>query len=165
MTPDEQLDRDFARLASTLDYPVYIVSTRVQGEASGCLIGFGTQCSVHPHRFLACLSKKNHTFEVGMQATLLAVHVVEEANKPLAELFGGETGDAVDKFERVRWKDVEGVPILEDCPRWFIGKVLQRLDLGDHMGHLLEPVRVAPGPGSEQLTYQQARQISPGHAP
>lgn len=121
----EQLDRDFARLASSLDYPVYIVTTRVQAEASGCLIGFGTQCSVHPHRFPACLSKKNHTFEVGMQAT------------QVAELFGGETGDAVDKFERVRWKDVEGVPILEDCPRWFIGK----------------------------LTCQQARQISPGHAP
>jgi len=162
---DTQAGKDFARLAATLDYPVYVVTTCVQGELTGCLIGLGIQCSIHPPRFLACLSKKNHTFALAQRATALAVHVVEERNRTLAELFGGTTGDTVDKFSRTRWQDVDGMPILQDCARWFIGAVVQRLDLGDHVGHLLEPLKVAPGNTSAQLTYQQARNIHPGHDP
>lgn len=159
------IEQEFRRLSATLDYPVYVVTTMVDGRRSGCLIGFGTQCSVHPPRFLACLSKKNHTYPVAMRATRLAVHVVDQAQHPLAELFGGETGDEVDKFSRTRWHEVDGLPILDDCPRWFTGNVIGRVDLGDHMGHLLEPVRVAPGEPHWQLTYQQARDIHPGHKP
>jgi flavin reductase (DIM6/NTAB) family NADH-FMN oxidoreductase RutF len=88
----------FARFARSLDYPLYIVTTAVQAERSGCLIGFATQCSIRPPRFLACLSKKNHTFELAQRAAVLAVHRVDEGRKQLAGLFGGETGDEVDKF-------------------------------------------------------------------
>jgi flavin reductase (DIM6/NTAB) family NADH-FMN oxidoreductase RutF len=165
MKPAAEIAKDFSRLSKTLDYPVYVVTTCVDGERTGCLIGFGTQCSVHPPRFLACLSKKNHTFGIAMRASTLAVHVVEKDNKGLAELFGGETGDVVDKFAQTGWRGVAGMPVLTDCTRWFVATVLQRIDLGDHVGHLLEPISVAPGPASEQLTYQKARDITPGHDP
>ena len=155
----------FARLVADLDYPLYVVTTAVQKEPTGCLIGFATQCSIHPPRFLAGISKKNHTFQLAGRAAVFAVHVVDEENKAIAELFGGETGDEVDKFARVRWRYVDGVPILDDCPRWFTGVVLEHIDLGDHVGHLLEPLRVEAGPVSGQLTYQQARDIEPGHKP
>jgi flavin reductase (DIM6/NTAB) family NADH-FMN oxidoreductase RutF len=155
----------FARLAATLDYPLYVATTAVQGQRSGCLIGFATQCSIHPPRFLACISKKNHTFELALRAVAMAVHVVERKNKDIAELFGGESGDDVDKFARVRWHTAHGVPVLDDCERWFAGTVLQRIDLGDHMGFLLEPVEIAPGAASGQLMFQQARDIEAGHKP
>lgn len=155
----------FARLVASLDYPLYVVTTAVENEPTGCLIGFATQCSIHPPRFLACISKKNHTFQLARRAAVFAVHVVDEKNKAIAELFGGETGDEVDKFARVRWHYVDGVPILDDCPRWFTGSVLEQIDLGDHVGHLLEPLKVEAGSVSEQLTYQQARDIEPGHRP
>jgi flavin reductase (DIM6/NTAB) family NADH-FMN oxidoreductase RutF len=155
----------FTRFATSLDYPLYVATTSVDGQRSGCLIGFATQCSIHPPRFLACISKRNHTFQLAPQASRIAVHVVEETNRPLAELFGGETGDQIDKFSRVRWREVQGVPVLEDCARWFIGSVLQQVDLGDHLGCLLEPLDVEAGAPDAQLTYQQARDISPGHKP
>lgn len=155
----------FERLAATLDYPVYIVTTAVQNEPSGCLIGFATQCSIHPPRFLACLSKKNHTLRLAKRAATIAVHVVEDKDKKIAELFGGETGDEVDKFARVGWRLVHGVPILDACERWFVGSVLERIDFGDHVGFLLEPIDLEQTSASEQLTYQRARDIEPGHEP
>ena len=155
----------FARLVATLDYPLYVVTTAVADEKSGCLIGFATQCSIHPPRFLACISKKNHTFQLVQRATALAVHVVDERNKDLAELFGGETGDEVDKFTRVDWHAVDGVPVLDACERWFVGSVLERIDLGDHLGMLLAPIDVEPSADTGQLTFQQARDIRPGHKP
>jgi flavin reductase (DIM6/NTAB) family NADH-FMN oxidoreductase RutF len=155
----------FERLVATLDYPLYVVTTAVQDEPAGCLIGFATQCSIHPPRFLACISKKNHTLPLASQAAFVAVHVIEEKDKQIAELFGGETGDEVNKFARVSWHSVDGVPILDACQRWFVGSVLQRIDLGDHVGFLLEPADTGQGAGAEQLTFQRARDIEPGHEP
>lgn len=155
----------FARLVATLDYPLYVVTTAVADQKSGCLIGFATQCSIRPPRFLACISRKNHTFELVLRATALAVHIIGEKNRDIAELFGGETGDDIDKFAQVRWHLVDGVPVLEACERWFVGSVLERIDLGDHMGLLLAPLEVEHTAESGQLTFQQALSIDPGHKP
>ena len=143
----------FEHLVATLDYPLYAVTTAVEQQPSGCLIGFATQCSIHPPRFLACLSKKNHTFSAALGASTLAVHIIEKKDKPLAELLGGETGDEVDKFSRVRWHFVHGVPIFDACERWFVGSVLERIDFGDHVGFLLEPIDTGHEASSEQLTF------------
>jgi flavin reductase (DIM6/NTAB) family NADH-FMN oxidoreductase RutF len=161
----QQPQGPFQRLVATLDYPVYIVTAAARNETSGCLIGFATQCSIHPPRFLACLSKKNRTLAIARRADVLGVHVVDEKNRDLAELFGGETGDEVDKFARVTWHYEHGVPILDDCERWFAGTVLGRIALGDHVGFLLEPIDAEKEGQSEQLTFQEARNIEPGHPP
>ena len=60
---------------------------------------------------------------------------------------------------------MHGVPVLDACERWFAGTVLDRIDLGDHLGILLSPVDVEPRSATDQLTYQQARDIEPGHRP
>jgi flavin reductase (DIM6/NTAB) family NADH-FMN oxidoreductase RutF len=155
----------FEQLVATLDYPVYVVTTATEDERSGCLIGFATQCSIRPPRFLACISKKNHTLGVARRAAVIAVHVVEEKNRDIADLFGGETGDEVDKFARTRWHLAHGVPIIDACERWFAGAVLQQIDFGDHVGFLLEPIESEQSSASEQLTFQKARDIEPGHEP
>ena len=155
----------FERLVATLDYPLYVVTTALQNRPAGCLIGFATQCSIHPPRFLACISKKNHTLLLAHRAALLAVHIIEEKDKNIAELFGGETGDEVDKFARVSWHLAHGVPILDACQRWFAGSILEQIDLGDHVGFLLEPIGTKQNATSEQLTFQRARDIEPGHKP
>ena len=155
----------FERLVATLDYPLYVVTTALQDQPTGCLIGFATQCSIHPPRFLACISKKNHTLLLARRAACVAVHIIEEQDKNIAELFGGETGDEVDKFARVSWHWAHGVPILDSCQRWFAGSVLQQIDLGDHLGFLLEPIDTEQSATSQQLTFQRARDIEPGHKP
>ena len=155
----------FERLAATLDYPLYVVTTALGNQRAGCLIGFATQCSIHPPRFLACISKKNHTLMLAQRAARVAVHIIEEKDKNLAELFGAETGDEVDKFARANWRSEHAVPILDACRRWFVGAVLEQIDLGDHVGFLLEPIDAEQKAISKQLTFQRMRDIEPGHQP
>lgn len=155
-----------AKLVADLEYPMYIVTAAARGARSGCLVGFGTQTSIHPERFLACVSRKNHTFPVACEAELLAVHVLsdEPRERELAELFGGESGDELDKFERVAWHEGPGgVPLLDEIPNRMVGRVLERLDLGDHVGFLLEPIQVEKGGDFEELGFQEAKGIEPGH--
>lgn len=154
----------FADLVGDLDYPMMIVTAAAGGERAGCLVGFATQCSIDPPRFAVWISRKNHTFRVARRAGVLAVHFLSSTDRPLAELFGGSTGDDVDKFARCRWRDgPEGVPVLKACGRWFAGNVLEQFPTEDHVGFLLAPVSVEVGAWGGQLGFQAARDISPGH--
>jgi flavin reductase (DIM6/NTAB) family NADH-FMN oxidoreductase RutF len=154
----------FERLVATLDYPLFVVTTAADGERSGCLIGFATQCSIHPPRFLACLSVKNRTFDVARRAEYLVVHVLRDDDKETAELFGGETGDEVDKFAMTGWRPGPGgAPVLESAEGWFAGRILEIVDLGDHHGFVLDPVDAEGASPGDELSFQQAKDIDAGH--
>jgi len=156
----------YEALVGELNYPVFIVTVAHGGTRDGCLIGFAAQVSIDPQRFLACLSDKNRTYRVAADgAEHLAVHVVPPDAHDLAELFGGRTGDDIDKFERCDWHEgPHGQPILDRCPTWFVGRVLERTRLGDHVGFLLEPVAAEHG-GEGFLAVNDALDIDAGHDP
>ena len=95
---DNTLGTDaFEQLVSLLDYPMYVVTTRTGEESAGCLVGFTSQVSIRPRRFLVGLSKRNHTYRVARRSEHLAVHLLPRRHRELARLFGSETGDHVDK--------------------------------------------------------------------
>jgi flavin reductase (DIM6/NTAB) family NADH-FMN oxidoreductase RutF len=153
----------FDTLVGRLDYPMFIVTVGDERERAGCLVGFATQCSVDPPRFAVCLSKNNRTFRVANDVDAMGVHVVPEDAGDLAGLFGGETGDDTEKFARCEWQPgPSGIPVLERCPAWFAGSVLERLDAGDHMLFLLEPFAGEAGEGG-QFSSLLAMRIEPGH--
>ncbi len=158
---------DFQRLMAQLDYSLFIVTTACNGERSGCLVGFASQVSIHPPRFLVGLSVKNRTYRVANAgAEVLVVHFVPEQAEDLAELFGGETGDEVDKFARSRWREGPGgAPVLTDLEDWFAGRVLERIPFGDHCGFLLEPIDGETHRSGSPLTFRRAKRIEPGHEP
>ena len=157
---------DFERVASALD-PAMVIVTAAAGERKGgCLVGFHTQVSIDPPRMLVCISQSNHTHEVAEDASVLAVHVVPEERRGIAELFGGETDDEVNKFERGRWTEgPQGVPLLDDCPVRFAGRILNMTDFGDHTGFLLKPVRGGDARDGDEapLRLEEAEEIDPGH--
>lgn len=150
----------FDELVGALDYPMFIATVR----GDGCLVGFATQCSIDPPRFLACLSNKNRTYRLAREAEHMAVHVVPADRMDLAELFGGETADEVDKLARCEWREGPGgVPVLAGCPSWLAGRIVSRADFGDHVGFVLDVVEARDGATSDLLRFQQARRIEPGH--
>ncbi|MDX6671188.1 MAG: hypothetical protein QOI91_1551 [Solirubrobacteraceae bacterium] len=154
----------FERLVGTLDYPMFIVTAAAGPERAGCLVGFATQASIHPPRFLVCLSDKNRTYRVAREAETLAVHFLAADQEELAELFGGETGDEVDKLARVAWRPGPGgAPLLDDCGNRFAGRILERLPFGDHVGFLLEPLEADVAGDFDELAFHRARRIEPGH--
>ncbi len=155
----------FDDLVGGLDYPMYLVTATAGGERAGCLVGFGTQTSIHPPRYLVLISEQNHTWTVAVRATHLAVHIPTAANAELVTLFGSTSGSTTDKFARCAWHEgPAGVALLDDCPQWFCGRVLARLDgLGDHTGFLLEPVAAGPEHALGQFGFQQAQVLPAGH--
>ena len=156
----------FDAVTAELDPPLFAVTCRAaDGRPAGCLVGFASQCSIAPPRFLACISRANHTYAAAADAGVLAVHLVPREAAALARLLGGETDDEVDKFGRCAWHSGPfGAPILDDCPNWFVGRVRDRLAFGDHVGFLLDPVAAGHRPGHVALGQRRAAaEIAPGH--
>lgn len=155
----------FDNLVALLDYPMFVVTTVAHDHPSGCLVGFTSQTSINPPRFLVGLSRRNHTFTVAQESEYLAIHLLPRDELALAKLFGEKTGDETDKFAECAWHSgPEGMPILDAAPAWFVGRVIQRFDLGDHVGHLIEPVAgSAPDELDALITFSDVRDLEPGH--
>jgi flavin reductase (DIM6/NTAB) family NADH-FMN oxidoreductase RutF len=161
---DAATQEAFEALVGELDYPMLVVTAAAEGEPAGCLVGFASQAAIDPPRFLVCLSDKNRTFRAAREAEVLGVHFLGAADDDLARLFGGETGDEVDKFSHVSWKaGPDGAPLLDRCPNRFAGRVLDRRPVGDHVAFLLEPVLAEHGGELGQFEFHRAKRIDPGH--
>jgi flavin reductase (DIM6/NTAB) family NADH-FMN oxidoreductase RutF len=161
-------EKALQRLAAATDTPMAVVTAAApDGRRSGCLVGFWTQCSIHPPRVLACISKANHTLAVADDAPVLAVHWLADDDRDMAELFGGETGDEVDKFEHCSWAPgPSGVPVLDGVKGWVAGPVVGRFEAGDHVAFVVDAEKgAALEPGSDELGFQAVKDLEPGHEP
>ncbi len=155
----------FHAFTAGLDYPMFVVTAAADGDRDGCLVGFASQVSITPDRFLVCLSDKNRTYRIAHRAATLAVHALRRDQIALARLFGGETGDDTDKLSRCAWSPGPGDSVvLDDAPAWFVGEVLDRVPFGDHTGFLLAPDRAHGSTrGLSLLAFSDATSIDPGH--
>lgn len=158
---------DFAELMQKADQPMVVVTTASDGRRAGCLVGFHSQSSIDPARYSIWLSKANRTFGLAVHARVFAVHFLADVDRDLAELFGGETGDEIDKFERC---DVsfgpDGVPLLARCPHFFVARRVASFDDGgDHVCFTLEVVESASPADLRPLRVSDVEHISPGHEP
>ena len=152
-------------LTGELDYPMVIVTAAHDGERSGCLVGFHTQCSIDPFRWAVWLSKVNHTHAVAKCSTVLALHFPSGDDVDVAQLFGEETGDDVDKFAQCDWTPGPGgVPLLGRVTSRLIGRVVDTIDDGgDHECFVLADLEQHHESPLRQLGFQQVRDLDAGH--
>jgi flavin reductase (DIM6/NTAB) family NADH-FMN oxidoreductase RutF len=156
---------DFDQLMGQLNSPMVVVTTASAGARSGCLVGFHTQSSIRPARYAIWLSKANHTFRLAVLADTFAVHLLGEGDRHLAELFGSQTGDSIDKFEHCEWREgPDGVPLLDDCLNRFTARRVALLDDGgDHVCLIVEPTGAERSSPFSPMTFQQVRDLDAGH--
>ena len=156
----------FDDVVAALDTAMVVVTTAAGGERAGCLVGFHCQSSIEPRQYAVWLSKANHTYRVALLAEHVAVHPLGEGDRDLAELFGGRTGDEVDKFQLCDWEEGPGgVPLLTGTTGGHV--VLRRLALmdvsGDHTCLVGEPVLAVKGSADRPLRLGAVESIPPGH--
>lgn len=158
-----------AELVAAMDGAMVVVTAcGASGERDGCLVGFHSQCSIDPPRYAVWLSVANRTYELATGATHLAVHLLGRGETGLARHFGALTGDATDKLATVAWTaGPDGVPLLDDLPARFVGRIESRAAAagGDHHLFVLDVVVAdAPPPPADVLRLSDATHIDPGHA-
>lgn len=128
----------------SLDHPIAIVTAATRRETNGCLAGFFTRSGIEPPRLTVYLAKREPTCAVARKAPHLMVHVLNRRQHDLAACFASREDAEVDPLEQVRWRPgPDGrTPRLVDVDAWIFGKVVSRHDTGDHLGFVLDPLRV-----------------------
>jgi flavin reductase (DIM6/NTAB) family NADH-FMN oxidoreductase RutF len=145
------------------NYPLYVITTSVGDEVSGCLAGFVTQCSIEPLRFIVCISKVNYTFRVAERSKSLALHLLGSGQDDVASLFGEVSGNEADKFAQVRWsRGLTGAPILADCAAWAEGSIINRMSSGDHEAFLMTVSAGGRGDNKGRLMFRDAVELQAG---
>jgi flavin reductase (DIM6/NTAB) family NADH-FMN oxidoreductase RutF len=165
MSPVDTDPPAFESLMDDVDHAMVIVTTAVDDVRSGCLVGFHSQCGIEPPRYAVWLSTANHTYRVAARAETFVVHFARPDDLTLAEVFGGESGDDVDKFSQCAWTaGPDGVPLLDACPDRFVGRRVDLVDVGaDHACLVLAPTSGGRGEGDGWLLASQTRHIRAAH--
>jgi flavin reductase (DIM6/NTAB) family NADH-FMN oxidoreductase RutF len=156
---------DFNTLMAALDSPLIVVTTADERERAGCLVEFHAQSSIDPQRYCVWLSKANYTYRVALHSSHLVIHFLTADDLPLADLFGTQTGDTVDKFAGLPVDSGPGgAPVLRQCPNWLAVRRIALLDEGgDHVCLTTEPVTAQAAGPFRPLRISQAGHLRAGH--
>lgn len=161
---------NFQRLMDRSNPALVVVTAAHGSQMDGCVVGFHCQAGMEPPRYAVWLSRVNRTYEIAVAASTLGVHFLSASDQPLAQHFGSQTGDEVDKFTDLEWhRGPDGVPLLQQCSHRLVLErhVVVDAASNDHICWLGTVVDVA-APGSvdaefELLRLQAGDSISPGH--
>jgi flavin reductase (DIM6/NTAB) family NADH-FMN oxidoreductase RutF len=158
-------EHDFTTLMTALDSPLIVVTAADERERAGCLVEFHVQSSIEPQRYCVWLSKANYTYRVALNSSHLVIHFLTVADLLLAELFGTQTGDTVDKFAGLPVDSGPGgAPVLRQCPNWLAVRRIALLDEGgDHVCLTTEPVAAQAAGPFRPLRLSQAGHLRAGH--
>jgi flavin reductase (DIM6/NTAB) family NADH-FMN oxidoreductase RutF len=162
-----EIQEPFDRMMAALDPPMAVVTVADGDERAGCLVGFHCQSGIDPLRYCVFVSKANRTFEVMQRCAALAVHVLGAGDADLAELFGAESGDEVDKFDRTPFElHPAGPPLLLRLPHRIVGRRVGVLDDGgDHVCVTIEVVSASAVGPLTPLRLDVVEGLRPGHLP
>lgn len=164
----QAIEDAYNRVIQPVDPVAIIVTCASGGDKAGCLVTFSGPCSIEPPRYAVWLSHRNHTYQVALKAGELIVHLLTHDDLPLAEVFGGVSGLAEDKFGRVPWRDCDGIPLLPGHGGWLRGRIRSRVPGraetgGDHTCFVLEPAAAGGESGAGRpLRMSDVRHIQPG---
>lgn len=159
-----QNESQFESLKLSANPPMILVTTAVNDELAGCLVGFHAQSSMQPLQYSFWLSKANHTYVAALRASHFVAHFLTANDLNLAEHFGGSTGHRHNKFAEPKYRlDAHGTPVLLQCQHRLTLERIAVLDTGgDHVCITAAVVEVESTTEFNALRLRDVQHITPG---
>lgn len=130
---------------------VTIVSVRENGAVHGMTANAFTSVSLDPPLVLVCISKKNRTHALVLEAGKFGVSVLSEDHEDVSRHFAGARDLPID----ITWIDEGlGTPVIKESLAWLDCTVWQTYDGGDHT-IVVGKVEALSAPGGKPLIFFQ----------
>ncbi len=156
-----------------MSYGIYLITSGNEKHPSGYIANTAFQVTAEPPKLAISCHKENTSATVIENSGVFAVSVLEkDCDAGLIGLFGYQSGNEAEKFERVNYKSGKnGAPvILTHSVAYFECMVVDKFDVGSHylfIGEVTEGELVEPD--KEPLTYawfrDEMRLAAPERAP
>ncbi len=139
-----------------LTYGVFMLSTKFDGKANGCITNTCMQVANNPIRIAISVINSNYTCELIKKSGIFAISLLDkECTFETIKWWGFQSGHDVDKMDGLPMpEDIQGVPYLSYHSCAVIsGKVVEQHDLGSHTLFIAEVVDAKLLSDNEPLTY------------
>jgi flavin reductase (DIM6/NTAB) family NADH-FMN oxidoreductase RutF len=114
-------------------YGMFVITTESKGKINGQAANTVFQLTSEPNQIAVCLNKSNYTTELVLESKKLIVNVVGQDAFQLIANFGFSSGRDRNKFEKIKYSRINGIPALEeDSLSGMVCNVINMLDVGTH---------------------------------
>lgn len=118
-----------------MSYGIYLITSRSGEKLSGYIANTAFQVTANPPKMAISCHKENTSASIIRDSGVFALSVLDkESDAGLIGLFGYQSGNEDEKFDRVSYKDGKnGAPvILTHAVAYFECKVVDVIDVGTH---------------------------------
>lgn len=118
---------------------MYVLTT----EKGGCVVDAVSQVSGGDNPLISvAVMKKNYTNELLKKNTKFAISILsKEVNPEIIKTFGFNSARDINKFEKMKTKQVEGLEVIKDSIGYMICEIVDSIDNDTHtlfIGKLIE---------------------------
>lgn len=131
VAPETEEDR-YRSVFAALPTGVSVLTTTTPDGPAGMTASAVCSLSLRPRLALACVSGTSSTMRAILGAGTFAINVLDEGSAELSDGFATHPSQA-DRFDRVPYQLVEGLPVLADALAWAVCTVRETFPGGDHV--------------------------------
>ncbi len=152
-----------------MSYGMYIIGA-CDEKMVGCVANTVVQITNDPITFIVSLNKNNVTTKTILKTKKFSISILdEETNPEVIGTFGYHTSSEVDKYEKVHYQEVDGLPVLEDSCGYITCEVINTLETTTHLVILGKALTMDGYKDIRPMTYrfyhEQLKGKSPKTAP
>lgn len=151
-----------------LSYGLYIISSKLNEEQSGCIVNTFQQVTSDPIQVAVTVNKDNYTGQLMEKSGYFHCVVLDQSTPmDVIKRFGFQSGKNIDKFNGIETSFNEtGMPyIKEHMTAGFACKIIKQTDVGSHITFVAEIVDAEVYSGEPVMTYEYYHKVKNGATP
>ncbi|MDR1017245.1 MAG: flavin reductase [Lachnospiraceae bacterium] len=149
-----------------LSYGVYIITTMDGDRKVGCTANSAMQITSDPATIALSLNHENYTNSCVAKTKKFAINILSEKSDPsLIGTFGFKSSKDNDKYTDVKYKMIEGVPVIEDSCGYIICEVIDTMETSTHTVFLGKVTTGDTLDKAPAMTYAYYHNVIRGTAP
>jgi len=149
-----------------ISYGLYVLSSWDGERPTGCTINSVMQITSEPATIAISVNHNNFTNSCIATSGKFAISVLSVNSDPsIIGTFGFKSGKDVNKFESVKYDNIQGMPVIKDCCAYIICEVINKMETDTHtvfLGTVIDADVLSDG---EPMTYAYYHKVIKGKSP
>jgi len=132
---------------------LFITTTKDRDYGTGTVLSFVTQVSIDPSYIALSIRKNSNFYTVAVKSEHLAIHFPSKEQQSMVLSFfkiNDQLHDSINGYS-FKWSEI-GNPLLDDIPIILEGKIIEKIDIGDHPIFICEVVNTILRQDVDMLT-------------
>lgn len=154
------------KVLRNLSYGVYVVTSKDKDRNIGCVANSIMQVTSNPSVIAVSINHDNYTNKIIKETNIFGVSILKErADANIIGTFGFKSSKDTDKFNNIDYKEILGIPVLNDTCGYMICKVIDTMETSTHTIFLGQVIESGDYTNENAMTYKYYHEYLKGSSP